>query len=438
MKPKHIKKLLTQEIKKVANNAKDYCYNPNSDFTRKRKLSMEQILTGVIGMGNGSLTNEIIDIFNASPQMPTTSAFIQQRSKIKPDAFKAVFDGFSKGIIENVSKEMPIFAVDGSDIQIATNAEDADSYFSGVNGQKPYNLLHLNALYEIKHHIYADAVIQKRKDWNEHKALQEMVDRSSISKALVIADRGYESYNNMAHIQEKGWYFLIRIKDGAGSIKGNLELPNQDTFDININLKITRKQSKEVKELLKLKNEYRFLPTNAHFDYLPSKSDYKDPATFYELRFRIVRFKISEDSYETVLTNLEEESYSPEKLRELYACRWGIETSFRDLKYIIGMLNFHSKKVMCVQQEIYSHMIMYNFAEMITLHVVIKQKQRKHLYKANFSVAAHMCRLFYQGNTTSPNLETIISKNLSPIRPERHYKRNVRTRTFRGFLYRVA
>lgn len=39
-----------------------------------------------------------------------------------------------------------------------------------------------------------------------------MIDRSSIPKALIIADRGYESYNNIAHIQEKGWNYLIRIK----------------------------------------------------------------------------------------------------------------------------------------------------------------------------------------------------------------------------------
>ena len=29
------------------------------------------------------------------------------------------------------------------------------------------------------------------------------VDRSTIPEALIIADRGYESYNSMAHIQEK-------------------------------------------------------------------------------------------------------------------------------------------------------------------------------------------------------------------------------------------
>ena len=67
----------------------------------------------------------------------------------------------------------------------------------------------------------------------------------------------------------------------------------------------------------------------------------------------------------------------------------GGETSFRNLKYTVGMLNFHSKKVMCIKQEIYVHLIMYNFAEMITSHVVIEKKQRKHTYKANFSVAVH-------------------------------------------------
>lgn len=151
-----------------------------------------------------------------------------------------------------------------------------------------------------------------------------------------------------------------------------------------------------------------------------------------------MRFPISEDSYETIVTNLNRDNYAPDELKKLYASRWGIETSFRDLKYTIGMLNFHSKKVMCIQQEIYAHMIMYNFAESITSHVVIKKKQRKHTYKANFSVATHMCRLFYNGKTTSPDLEAIITRNLIPIRPDRHRKRNLSVKIFHGFLYRVA
>ena len=189
---------------------------------------------------------------------------------------------------------------------------------------------------------------------------------------------------------------------------------------------------------IKDKNHYKFIPHSTPFDYLDIKLRKSDPLQYYELDFRVVRFKISDDSYETVLTNLDIEEYPPNKLKELYSSRWGIETSFRDLKYTIGMLDFHSKKVMCIHQEIYAHLIMYNFAEMITSHVVIENKQRKYTYKANFSVAAHMCRLFYQGKTTSPNLETIISRNIIPVRPDRHRERKLTVKVFHGFLYRVA
>lgn len=432
MKPKQIKKILMAEIKKIADNPQDYCINPGRDFSRKRKLPMNKILAGIIGMESGSLINELLDLFDASADAPTSSAFVQQRNKIKPEAFKSIFDGFSCKLMADFNEDIPILAVDGSDVQIPTNPEDLNSFYSGKDGRKPYNLLHINAMYNINHSIYSDVIIQKSKEANEHKALQEMVDRSEIPKALVIADRGYESFNSMAHIQEKGWFFLIRVKDGINGIKNGLDLPETDCFDTDIYLK-----TNEVKELFKDKNHYRSVSSTQPFDYLPLKNKKAEPVKFYELHFRIVRFPISEDSYETIVTNLDREKFPPDELKKLYASRWGIETSFRDLKYTIGMLDFHSKKVMCIQQEIYAHMIMYNFAETITSHVVIEKKQRKHTYKANFSVAAHMCRLFYNGKTTSPDLETIIARNLIPIRPDRHRKRNLNVK-IHGFLYRVA
>lgn len=437
MKPKHIKKLLMSEIETVANASDKYCSNPGRDFSRKRKLSFKKVVESIIGMGSKGLTNELIDIFDNEPDMPTTSAFVQQRSKIKPEAFKDIMAGFTEKITRQ-SIQLRLLAVDGSDIQIATNPDDEDTYFQGANGQKPYSLIHLNALYDLEQHIYVDSRIQGRMSWNEHKALQEMVDKSNIEKALVIADRGYESYNNMAHIQEKGWFFLIRVKDGKTGIKEGLLLPEEDEFDIDICLKLVRKQTKQVKELLKDKNKYRFVPHNVNFDYLPEKTRKADPVTFYELKFRIVRFEIGTDRYETILTNLDKDDYPTAELKRLYAARWGIETSFRDLKYTLGMLDFHSKKVMSIHQEIYAHLIMYNFSEMITSHVVIAKKQRKYTYKANFSVAVHMCRRFFYERASPPDLETIIARNLIPIRPERHRTRNLTAKVFHGFLYRVA
>ena len=168
MKPKYVRKLLNSEINRVASNPKDYCVNSGINFTRKRKLPMKKMLSGIIGMQSGSLTNELIDLFDASPEAPTASAFAQQRNKIKPDAFKSIFDGFSDNIINELSIEMPILAVDGSDIQIATDPNDSDSYFSGTNGQKDYNLLHLNALYEVNHQVYVDSILYLKYEPKNH------------------------------------------------------------------------------------------------------------------------------------------------------------------------------------------------------------------------------------------------------------------------------
>lgn len=53
MKPKYEKKLLLSKFKNVADNFQDYCFHPGTDFTRNRKLPMERLLTGIMGMDQG-------------------------------------------------------------------------------------------------------------------------------------------------------------------------------------------------------------------------------------------------------------------------------------------------------------------------------------------------------------------------------------------------
>ncbi len=154
MKPNHLKNLLLSEIKSVSEKPEDYCVSSGKDFTRHRKLSFETVMKISIGMESGSLTNEIIDAFHAEPNLPSTAAFVQQRYKIKPEAFKAVFDGFTSRIINVNQKDIRVLAVDGSDVQIATNPDDLSSFHPGSNGQKPYNLLHLNAFFDLNQKIY--------------------------------------------------------------------------------------------------------------------------------------------------------------------------------------------------------------------------------------------------------------------------------------------
>ena len=62
-----------------------------------------------------------------------------------------------------------------------------------------------------------------------------------------------------------------------------------------------------------------------------------------------------------------------------------------------------------------------------------------HTIRANFSVAVHICRLYYRNKVTLSQLESIIAKNLIPIRLGRNRNRNLsKKRAYHGFLYRVA
>ena len=54
----------------------------------------------------------------------------------------------------------------------AANPQDADSFYPGANGQKSYNLLHINAMYDLLQHIYVDAIIQKSRKTDESAALR--------------------------------------------------------------------------------------------------------------------------------------------------------------------------------------------------------------------------------------------------------------------------
>lgn len=118
--------------------------------------------------------------------------------------------------------------------------------------------------------------------------------------------------------------------------------------------------------------------------------------------------------------------------------RWGIETSFRDLKYTLGLLRFHSKKTEFIFQEVFAALTMYNFAEAITQSAVVRQAERKYLYQVNFSQAAYICRQFFRSNISPPSVETLIARYIAPIRPNRHRPRYLAAKAALSFIYRVA
>lgn len=89
-----------------------------------------------------------------------------------------------------------------------------------------------------------------------------------------------ECYNNFAHIQEKGWKYVTRVKDkeSRGMVASFANMPSNEVFDKRISLKFTRKQTKETKSCA----TYKFLPININFNYLELRSP-----DIYLISFRV-------------------------------------------------------------------------------------------------------------------------------------------------------
>ena len=428
----NIKDLFTSSVEHVVSHISNYSVNPHTDFKRNRKISPQTLISYLVSQGSSSTKVEMLDFWGMDSEMPSSSALNQQREKLKPDALEAVFNHFNSSIMEQLPSALSdekyrFLAADGSTCTyFSTPSFSSDDYYcSPGHSIKGFYSMHLNAFFDLATHTYTDALIQPVHSKNEFGAFCDIVDRHVVlneRKNVYIGDRGYCSYNNMAHVIEQNQYFLLRTKDiHSKGLVANFDFPAEESFDMEVNVTLVRSHSKKLS--IDPSTYQRFIDQASTFDYI----DYGSYDT-YELAFRIVRFPISESTYECIVTNLPRDAFSAARIKELYHARWGIESSFRKLKYTIGLSNFHSYKPQFIEQEIWAKLLAYNITETMINCTVMEKHDTKHEYKVNFTLAAHICRVFLRLTTEKDpyDVMSLLKKELIPIRNERQDRKSTR------------
>ena len=402
-------------------------------FSRKSPLSLETLIRLLIGAEGGSLDK----ILHAAGIKVTASAVSQRRAQIDPAVFRAVFDSFNAYCEDDVLFQgYRLIAVDGTTIDLPRNPK-APSFVQHDGIPRGVNQLHLTPLYDILSRTFTDAVIQPEPRKDEIGALLKMLERSTFhQKTLIIADRGFESYNLIAHLLAKdNADFLIRIKQSKSAMTKVAKLPMLE-LDCDISFQICTTQ----KNTDKANKNYVFVQVPKR-SKPGTKTKYSrwDFGNYYPMKFRICRFQLDNGEFETVATSLPRSFTLPE-IKELYHLRWGIETSFRDLKYGLGVINLHGRSDAFAEQEIYANLTAFNFTSRVCREVVVRQpKEGIYAYKVNFKMAVMLCREFIRKPTADmEQLLKDIARHTVPIRPGRQDQRNLRVKGFPGFVYRVA
>jgi len=433
--PEKVKKILWDEIHSLSQSPEQFCKVPESDFTRKRKLEFEQLLRLQVSMQTEAMDDELLNYFSNSTDTASASALCQQKDKLLPTVFQSLLSRFNDHFPYVVhADKYRLFGVDGSDFNIFLNPHDSDTYHppSGQS-KRGFNSLQIVALYDLLNRRYVDCIVQPGRNKNEFRAICDLADKYTSCGRYIpvfIGDRGFSCFNFFAHANENNISFLVRAKDvNIKRLLGLDELP--DFIDTTVDVFLTRTNSKKKRSRPELSDRYRYISSEVAFDYIKHGSSDE-----YDLTLRIVRIEVAPSVYENLITNIFD--VPCETLKEWYAMRWGIETSFRELKHAIGAVKFHSKKYDFIVMEIWARLVLYNFCSIITSHVIIKKKDLKYPYQVNYSRAIKICIKFIKLKEGDPPLDVIglIGKYSLPIRTGRRFERRHRFQAAASFCYR--
>ncbi|HHU17589.1 MAG TPA: IS4 family transposase [Clostridiales bacterium] len=426
-----LKNKLDAVIKAMDMNKDDYVMRPGIDFSRNRKIPFETTIKMILGMGANSLRKEIYDMFPDFSERMTPSAFVQQRSKIKPEAFEYAFNKFNAftDLSDNKTHNgYHLFAIDGTALNIAKNPL-SNTYF-----EQGFNQFHLCSLYDICNKTFKGCVIQPRPKMNENAACKEMVKRSTFpEKSIIIGDRLfanyaiYETINRIPNLD-----YLIRARNHYSTETKKLPMMELDV-DRTVELRTTQSK-KDVEDFKSGRAKWIAGPSKSGKEKKYVSWEFESPC---KITMRIVRFELSSSEYETIVTSLSRSEFPLQEIKKLYAMRWGIETAFREIKYAMGMTNFHAIKEDFIIQEIYAKLLMYNFSMRIAMHVGLTKTDRKYDYQINFTHAMYVCVHFFRGRD-GPLIEAEIASCILPIRPGRSDNRKIIPKGHIPFTYRVA
>ncbi len=401
----------------------DVCRNAKpSSFTRVRKMPLHDFLFTMINRRGITLSLELRNYMKiAHPGSEISKpGYLKQRMKLNPLAFYELYRYHNRNFYADPGfstfQGHLILAADGSGINIPTTEETLETFgTSSRKGTKPQASIGLGCLYDVMNRMVLESDCCRCK-FDEMALAEEQISRipETIGESqpfVVVMDRGYPSTAAFIRMMDQGILFLVRLKSSDYK-KGQAALSVPDAW-VDIHLDRSRVSHYKGTEIGKRMEELG------------------------KITLRMVKVPLPDDREEVLITNLPEESFDSRQIGELYHMRWGIETAYETLKDRLQMENFTGTKPVLLVQDIYSTIYVSNLAEDIIRDAEAEldeqEKNRKHKMAVNQTISIGILKndLIYMLLEKDPGKQDQlfqqiyedISKNLVPVRPDRHYRR---------------
>ena len=403
----------------------DLCRNSPNVLIRRRKMPTEDLIYSMINRKGLTLKLELRNYMKITHPGTEISkpGYLKQRMKLNPEAIKFLYQNHNKNFYSDpeitpyLYKEHLVFAVDGSDINIPTTPENLERFGTvSRKGTKPQAQIGLGCLYDVLNRFIIESDINRVK-FDEMKIAEQQVDRLPETIGVtrpffVIMDRGYPSIPSFLRMMDKGIKFVVRLK--TSDFKSEQQALASDDEDVLIKLTKSRR--------------YHYMGTENEALVMSREG----------FLIRLITVRLENGNSEVLATNLPRDQFPQEDFREIYHMRWQIETAYETLKDRLQLENFTGTKATLLEQDIYSTIYVSNLAEDIICDIEEQNQQHlkqdyKHTMQINRSISIGLLKsdliyILLESDTEKKTklmqqLYDEISKNVVPIRPDRHYKR---------------
>lgn len=376
------------------------------DFTRNRKLSfaMNILLIFVclkrsIQAGIDQFIIEVDTTFDTYSKQ----AFSKGRERILPEALKELHristEFFYNEAEYKTYSGYRMLAIDGSKIDLPYNKELMEIYGCQKSTNDLIQSL-ISCLTDVLNNVILDGIMAPCNSDERELAKQHILNLSKIktNKDIILFDRGYPSAELIHYINQAGFRYIMRCSTNV-------------ITDIN--------------------NEKYSNDCITH---------YKFKKKGIEVTFRILKFPISDNTTEILVTNILEE-FTINDFKKIYHMRWGIEKTYHCIKNKFGLESFSGTKPICVLQDFYANLYLYNVLAMLMYENNKKLAEKsdtetKYVYKTNESQAVNKIRQNLMKAVITKNkrkqnrlfikIYKQLQKEVIPIRPDRIYSRKAK------------
>ena len=373
------KKDYEKQLNYIDHNRKRFTVDQEKQIRTGGKIKPSDVIRILSTKTDGTLDDILWD-YNADYSVPS---FTAQRDRLDISAITNLITWTYKNGSQNKTwSGYHIFAGDGSDVTAEASKMPEKYIYSTKTGDK-YVLMHVNTLYDVMNNLYvASSVVPKRKE-GEIAQMKKIVATTQFPQnSIIVLDRGFCSVGLIYDCIQNGVDICVRMRLRWLDCINNL--PNEEIDQVK-DYTFTTHQNKQT---MNLKKEGKISFVHQ------SDVSFTDTVTF---TLRVVKFQLDNGDWETLVTTITDQKRFPlDKMKALYKLRWSVETSYRFLKYRIGMIKLHARKLNAVTLELYAKILGFNLCFAIINMADINWHESKYKLKINISKALHRVLSFFR------------------------------------------